>query len=132
MESGDDALVRMCLTRGDDAEEKFFGWSPLMKAAEEDQVEIMQILLEKRVNMEVANRKGRTALSFAAAPSMKRKTAVAALRFLLQHGADTSHKDDNGLTAKAKAQQEERQDALLLFEEYERSRRADAGSRSEH
>lgn len=132
VEEGDEALVRMCLQRGDEVEEKYLGWSPLMKAAEEDQMDIMEILLSKRADLEVANRKGRTALSFAAAPSMKRKTAVSALRLLLQHGADTSRKDDNGLTPKEKAEKEERQDALLLFEEFERSGRADAASDSEH
>lgn len=132
VEGGEEDIVRLCLSRGDDAEEKYLGWSPLMKAAEENNVELMRLLLEKRVDLEVANRKGRTALSFAAAPSMKRTTALAALKLLLEHGADMSRRDDTGLTPKEKAEKEERQEAVMLLEECEMQRavsgQADAAS----
>lgn len=129
VESGEADEVRLCLSRGDDAEEKYLGWSPLMKASEEGHVEIMQVLLEKRVDLEVSNKKGRTALSFAAAPSMKRETPLPALKLLLDSGADMRHKDESGLTPKEKAEKEERQDAISLLEEYEASylQRAAAG-----
>ena len=83
-----------------------------MKAAEEDQVEIMKLLLESRADMEVANRKGRTAVSFAAAPSMERKTACGTLRLLLKAGAKIDTKDVSGMTAKEWATKEKRESAL--------------------
>lgn len=119
VEEGDEAAVRQLLEEGCDHEEKHNGWSPLMKAAEEGHVDIMQRLLDRGADMEVANRKGRTALSFAAAPSMKRPTAVGTLRLLLEHGADAAGKDDEGLTPKARAVIEKRAEAIVVFEEFE-------------
>ena len=119
MERGDEAAVRRLLVEGREPEEKFLGWSPLMKAAEEGRVEIMRLLLDKCVDLEVANRKGRTALSFAAAPSMKRPTPTGALRLLLERGADTAKRDDKGLTAKARSERENRTEAVRILEEFE-------------
>ena len=117
VEKGDVDRVRDLLDMAD-IEEKYKGWSPLMKAAEENQTEIMQMLLEAKANLEVANRKGRTALSFAADPSMKRPTATGTLKLLLEAGADTSRKDATGLTPKARCGRNagERKDALEIFE----------------
>mmetsp|Transcript_346 Transcript_346/g.472 ORF Transcript_346/g.472 Transcript_346/m.472 type:complete len:287 (-) Transcript_346:104-964(-) len=119
IEKGDEALVRELLDQGKDPQEKFQGWTPFMKAAEEGQVEILRMLHEKNVDMEAVNRKGRTALSFAAAPSMKRPTATDALRLLLELGADTSKKCERGMTAKDYAKDEKREDALKIFEQFE-------------
>ena len=63
-------------------------------------------------------KKGRTALSFAVAPSMKRKTACDTLKLLLEHKADPRQKDKKGLTAKAHAVQEKRQDAVMILKEF--------------
>ena len=94
----------------------------MMKASEEGNEEVMKMLLEKRVDVDVANRKGRTALSFAAAPSHRdgtpRPTAVAAIRLLLQSGADATKKDKTGATAKDRAEREKRHDAKAVFEEF--------------
>ena len=119
---GDAAKVQELLAQGKDPEEVFEGWSPLMKASEEGNEEVMKMLLEKRVDVDVANRKGRTALSFAAAPSHRdgtpRPTAVAAIRLLLQSGADATKKDKTGATAKDRAEREKRHDAKAVFEEF--------------
>mmetsp|Transcript_102458 Transcript_102458/g.168393 ORF Transcript_102458/g.168393 Transcript_102458/m.168393 type:complete len:310 (-) Transcript_102458:118-1047(-) len=119
VEKGDQALVAELLEQGADPEERHLTWSPLMKAAEEGHAGIMQLLLDKNVDLEAVNRKGRSALSFAAAPSMKRPTATSTLRLLLQAGADTSRFDSNGQTAKARATMEDRQEAVIIFEEFE-------------
>lgn len=119
VEKGDQALVTELLEQGADPEEKHLGWSPLMKAAEEGHIEILQKLLEKDVDLEVVNKKGRSALSFAAAPSMKRPTATATLRLLLEYGADTTRKDAFGRTAKDHARSEKRDEAVAIFEEFE-------------
>ena len=68
--------------------------------------------------MNVTNKKGRTALSFAAAPSMKRKTACRTLKLLLECGAKETQKDDEGLTAIARAKKEQRSDALAVFRDF--------------
>ena len=56
---------------GKDPDEKLQGGSSFMKAAEEGHTEITRLIIDKGVDMEVTNRKGRAALSFAAAPSME-------------------------------------------------------------
>ena len=69
----DAALAADCwlLYEDKDPDEKFQGGSSFMKAAEEGHTEITGLIIDKGVDMEVTNRKGRTALSFAAAPSVK-------------------------------------------------------------
>ena len=80
VESNDPASVQKLIMLGHNLEEKYQGWSPCMKAAEGNCTEVMLILLYKKADVEVCNRNGRTALSFAAAPSMdgseRRETAV--------------------------------------------------------
>ena len=105
---------------GKDIEEKYNGWSPLMKAAEEGHVLILQLLLEWNADLEVTNENGRSALSFAAAPRQERSISVEALRILLEAGADFEKRDDRGQTAKARAQGEKRDAAIEVFEEFER------------
>ena len=123
IEAGDEAETLNFLRMQEDPEERFQGWTPLMKAAEEGHVRIINLLLEQQVDIEATNRKGRTALSFAAAPSMKgtekRETPVDALRLLLHNHADATHKDQEGLTAKARAAREKRTEAVEVFEEFE-------------
>jgi len=122
VEKNDEAGVQQLLALGKDPEEKHEGWSPLMKAAEEGAAEVMRMLLAKNVDLEVSNKKGRTALSFAAAPSNNgpevRPTPVATLRLLLESGAKTQHKDVTGVTAKDRAVREKRDDAVAIFEEF--------------
>lgn len=122
VERNDDSAVQQLLASGKDPEEKFQGWTPCMKAAEENCIEVMRMLLEKKVDIEVSNRKGRTALSFAAAPSdnlkTPRATAVGTLRLLLESGADAKRKDERGLTPKDYATKDNRDDALAIFEEF--------------
>jgi ankyrin repeat protein len=89
-----------------------------MKAAEEDKGEILRLLHAKNVDIEASNRRGRTALSFAAAPSMNRPTATEALRILLEEiNADQNKKCERGLTPKDYAKDEKRDDALAIFEQ---------------
>ena len=122
VERNDEAGVQQLIALGKDPEEKFEGWSPLMKSAEEGAVEIMRMLLAKDVDLEASNKKGRTAISFAAAPSNNgsevRPTPVATLRLLLESGAKTQHKDVTGVTAKDRAVREKRDDAVAIFEEF--------------
>ena len=67
-----------------DIEEEHEDWSPFMTAAEKDHVVIIKMLLASQSDINVGKKKGRTASSFAASPSMKRKTATKCLRVLLE------------------------------------------------
>ena len=120
---GDTAKVRELLTQGQDPQVIFEGWSLLMKASEEGHEDIMRLLLNTgKIDIEAANRKNRTALSFAAAPSNDGSTpriaSVAAIHLLLQSGAKTNRKDVTGATAKDRATRENRLDAVAVFEEF--------------
>ena len=120
----DGAVVQDLLTQGKDPEEKFEGWSPLMKAAEEGALDALRLLLEKKVDIESSNRKGRTALSFAAAPSMNnedrtdRPTPTQVIRVLLENGADPKRKCERGMTPKEYAVKAKRDEAIAIFEEF--------------
>jgi len=126
VEEGDTVAVEQLLEAGKDPEECHQGWTPLMKAAEEDNDEICRILLQRDVQVEAENRKGRTALSFAAAPSFNfvaehdRPTALKSLRVLLEAGADVHHKDKTGRNARDYATKSRRDDAIALFDEFDR------------
>jgi len=119
VERGDKVAVMRLLDTGADPEEKFEGWTPLLKASEEGSADIARMLLDKKADMEATNKKGRTALSFAAAPSMNgtkpRATAVEVLRLLLSSGAHAAKQDDRGMTARARAEKEKREDAIAVF-----------------
>ena len=98
----------------------------MVKVAEEDYVDIAGLLLDKNADIEATNNKGRTALSFAAAPSMKggekRDTVCHVLRLLLSHGASLNHRDASGRTIKERAIHEKRQDAVEIIDAYEKGR----------
>ena len=123
-EANDEQEVERLLTTEDpnDTSQKYQGWTPLMKAAQEGHLAIMHLLLYNSANLEATNRKGRTALSFAAAPSMnnteKRSTPVEAIRLLLEFNADPNHKDNEGRTPEQKAAKENRQDAIQIFNDW--------------
>ena len=122
VERGELLTVQHLLDNGGDPMEKHQGWTPLMKAAEEGHVDIIQLLLSRGVDIEATNRKGRTALSFAAAPSKRdterRETPTAAIRLLLQSGADPKHKCQRHMTPKDYAADAKREESLKIFEEF--------------
>ena len=78
----------------------------------------MRLLLQHKAGIDVINNEGRTALSFAVAPSRRRKTACDTMKLLLFHKADPNEKDETGLTVKARAVREKRQDALAILKEF--------------
>ena len=77
-------------------------------------------MLNHRADVEMVNAKGRTALSFAAAPSDKRKTPMTTLKVLLERGADFSTEDNEGNTPRKRAEKEKRFEAVKLLKQYER------------
>ena len=94
VERGDSVKVGQLLNERCDPNEKYQGWTSLMKAAEEGHVEIMESLLDRGADIEAVNKKGRTALSFAACSLQKRETSVKALRL---------HRDRWGMTVHDRA-----------------------------
>ena len=117
VEKGDANEVRRLIGAKANVDEKFQCWTPLMKASEENEVQISKCLLSNRADIEATNRKGRTALSFATDPSMGRDTATDTLRLLLEKGADGYKKDEQGETPRSRANKKRRKDALRIFEE---------------
>ena len=109
--------VRRLLKAGVDPDEPYRGLTPLMKAAEEGYLEIMQLLSDCGCDIDAENKKGRTALSFAAAPSMNRVEQPEAVNLLLRNAADSSRKDSNRMTAKDWAVREKRRSAIAVFRE---------------
>ena len=69
-----------------------------MKAAEEGHVGMLQAILMRGARLEEGNRKWRTALSFAAAPSQPRPSHPNAVCVLLEAGADSQVGDRTGRT----------------------------------
>ena len=127
VENGDVDAARFLLETGSDVNERWQGWTPLMKASENGITEVMELLLAQGANIEAANRRGRTSLSFAACPSMGRKTSLDAVKLLLERGADFRVRDRAGASIKKTLVREHkrnpdlaREAALLLIEEMEK------------
>ena len=118
VENGNEKKVARLISDDADIEETYQGLSPLMKAAEENEAAITCLLLQHRADVDIKNDEGRTALSFAVAPSRRRKTAYDMMQLLLFHKADPTGKDETGLTVKARAVREKRQDELAILKEY--------------
>ena len=117
--NGNELLVDHLLKQRADPNERFHGWPPLLKAAEQNHSNIVYKLVSNgaQINLENGN-KGRSALSFAAAPSKNLPTAMSALKMLLECGADPEKRDDDNLTAEERAKKERRTEAVALFEEF--------------
>ena len=113
---GDEDTVHCLLTIGCDVDERYKGWTPLMKAAEEGHTMVALQLLAHRADLEAINNKGRTALSFAAAPSGGRPTPRETLAFLMAWGADDTHRNIKFLTPLQEARKDNREEAIKIFE----------------
>jgi len=101
--------VRRLIASGASVEQKHQGWTPLMVASElgggsGGYFSIALLLLEKGADVNATNRKGRCALSFAAAPSRdeakkeQRVSALELIKLLISWEAKRDRKDDRGKT----------------------------------
>jgi len=115
VENGDPDVVSRWLVLGVNIEERYRGWTPLMKAAEENHSKILQELIVNGAQVNACNKHGRTALSFACAPSMKKATALESIKVLLKAGADPMCQDSKGWTCFDRAQKEKRLDAIEVL-----------------
>ena len=119
VEKGDEDSVHELLTLGSPVDETYMGWTPLMKAAEENHTIIALQLLAHGADLEAVNNTGRTALSFAAAPSGDRPVARETLAFLMAWGANDGHRNHKSRTALEQARKENRTEAIGIFKYFQ-------------
>ncbi len=81
---------------GQGGQPDYIGWTPLMKAADCDNVAVVKFLLSVGVQVDAEDEKGRTALILASDPCI--------VRFLLMYCANVHHEDKAGNTALSKIQ----------------------------
>lgn len=102
--------VQRLLQQGVNIELRHQNRTPLMAACERGHFWIAQLLLDKGADTSAVNRKGRCALSFAAAPSKdeqqkdQRPSQLDIIKLLSHHGAKIHRKDDRGRTPRAHAE----------------------------
>lgn len=102
------ALVRKLIAR--DADVNKTGWTPLHYAATSGQVEVIRILLDENAYIDAESPNGSTPLMMAA-----KYGTTAAVKALLEGGADPRLRNELGLTAIDFAQQANRRDAAELI-----------------
>jgi len=100
VETNDMFRAELVLMHGANVNEVFRGWTPLMAASEQHFDGVMELLIRFRAEIDAANRNGRTALSFALAPSYNGvvRPRLEAVQLLLKHRADLYRKDASGRT----------------------------------
>ena len=108
--------VRAALRTETDLENAYLSWSYLMKAAEVGWPDAMGLLLNAKAEIDRVNHKGRSALSFAAAPSMNQPHCVRGVQLLLQRKANSLQRDVRGLTPLDHARREGRSEIVLLLQ----------------
>ncbi|MGZ5182569.1 MAG: ankyrin repeat domain-containing protein [Ramlibacter sp.] len=111
---GQTALARRLIERGADVNKP--GWAPLHYAATGGHLELMELLLENYAFIDAESPNGTTPLMMAAMYG-----TPAAVKLLLDAGADTAMKNKLGLTALDFARKANRADAVGLIEARMRS-----------
>ena len=104
--------VKKLLDRGADVNaQDNDGDAPLHGAAQNGNVEILDILLDKGANPNLKNKQGGTPLMWAAVYGHED-----AARWLIEHGADPSLKDNDGMTARDWAIRNKREKLVALLQ----------------
>jgi hypothetical protein len=112
--AGNDVDVERQIVAGAPVNQRHQGWTPLMVASELGLWNIAFVLLEKCADVNATNRKGRCALSFAAAPSQdnvkkeQRESATDLIELLITFDAKKDRKDVRGMTPRDYAEAESR------------------------
>ena len=99
-------------------------WTPLMGAAERGHGGVVSLLLKNMANVNAVNKKGRSALSFAAAPSVQgakgRGSPNIVIDYLMSHGADVNMKDKTRRTVLERALSEGCREAAHSLKKWEK------------
>jgi ankyrin repeat protein len=111
---GQTGMVRQLIARGADVNKP--GWAPLHYAATSGNLEVMDLLLEHHAFIDAESPNGTTPLMMAAMYG-----TTAAVKLLLEAGADTAMKNQLGMTAMDFAQRVNRPDAAELIAQQIRS-----------
>jgi ankyrin repeat protein len=117
---GELKLCALLIKKGADVNKP--GWAPLHYAATNGHVDVIRLLLEENAYIDAASPNGTTPLMMAA-----RYGSEAALKELLQAGADPALKNDQGLTAFDFAEQASRTASAALISEFIRAKQPKAG-----
>jgi ankyrin repeat protein len=113
---GHTGLVKELIARGADVNKP--GWAPLHYAATGGHLQIMELLLENHAFIDAESPNGTTPLMMAAMYG-----PAAAVKLLLEAGADTAMRNKLGLTAIDFAQRADRKEAAELIAMQVRSQR---------
>jgi ankyrin repeat protein len=116
---GELTLCELLIKKGADVNKP--GWAPLHYAATNGQVEVIKLLLEENAYIDAASPNGTTPLMMAA-----KYGTDAAVKELLQAGADPALKNDLGLTAFEFAQQAGRNALATFISDFIRARQTKA------
>ena len=95
---GDIAGVAACLRdlEGGHVDDSCHGWTPLLKATENNHADVVGLLIGVQANVNAATQHGRNAASVAVAPPNGRAPAADALLLLVQARADLSAPSGKG------------------------------------
>ena len=115
--------VERLLNTGFHVDWSYRRWTPLMKAAEADDVQSAELLLRFGANVDAVNRKGRTALSLAASPPFtpegaRRPVAVRVIELLVRNGASIDLPDAEGNTPLQWATRHGRREAIDVLRSF--------------
>ena len=106
--TGNERLARKLVTRGADINKP--GWAPLHYAATHGHLSIMQMLLDQHAYIDAESPNGTTTLMMAVGYG-----TFAAARLLVDAGADTTLKNQQGLTALDFAHRASRPDSIKFL-----------------
>jgi len=112
---GETALCQLMIQKG--AEVNKTGWTPLHYAASNGHLEVINLLLDKYAYIDAASPNGTTPLMMAALYG-----TPAAVKLLLEAGADPMLKNDQGLNAVDYANRGERKDSANIISTFIRGR----------
>ncbi len=99
VEEKEEAWVRSLLLHRADSDVRYEGRTPLMKAAEDDTTQLMELLIIAGADVNAATLRGRTCASLAAAPSFPRySSSLGALQLLMEVRAHMLQADIAGKT----------------------------------
>lgn len=113
--TGDLPLCKQLIAK--DADVNKPGWAPLHYAATKGHVEVIRLLLDEHAYIDASSPNGSTPLMMAAMYG-----TPAAVKLLLEAGADPMIKNDQGLTAIDFAQRGERKDSAEIIAAFVRAR----------